>query len=99
MSVCGGLQLEQNMSKRKRKKKLNQLPKPLQEVRKRSMKLPALAQRAGNPMLADNNKPNPAKTRKSKDGRDRKQAEVVDTYDATNTKEGRVKEQHQIDQQ
>jgi hypothetical protein len=44
------------------------------------------------------NKPNPAETRKSKDGRDRSQAEVVDTYNAADTREGRTKEQQQIDQ-
>jgi hypothetical protein len=43
------------------------------------------------------NKPDPAKTRKSNDGRDRKKAKVIDTYDPTNVNEGRQKEQKAID--
>jgi hypothetical protein len=42
-------------------------------------------------------KPNPAKTRKSNDGRDRTKAEVIDTYDPDNVQEGREKEQKHID--
>lgn len=52
---------------------------------------------SGKPYVGRHNKPNPAKTRKSNDGRDRTQAEVVDTYDPTNKLDGRQREQKQID--
>lgn len=43
------------------------------------------------------NQSNPAVTRRSRDGRDRTQAEVVDTYNSSDKQEGRVKEQQKID--
>jgi RHS repeat-associated protein len=61
-------------------------------------KVPGSATASGKPYIGRHNKPNPAKTRRSRDGRDRTQAEVIDNYDASNTQEGRVKEQGQIDQ-
>lgn len=50
-----------------------------------------------NPIIGRHNKPTPQKTRRSSDGRDRTQAEIVDRYDAANTMEGRIKEQTKID--
>jgi RHS repeat-associated protein len=61
-------------------------------------KVPGSATASGKPYIGLHNKPNPAKTRKSKDGRDRTKAKVVDTYNASDTQEGRTKEQQQIDQ-
>ena len=60
-------------------------------------KVPGAATSSGKPYIGRHNQPDPAKTRKSKDGRDRTKAKVVDTYNAKNTQEGRVKEQKQID--
>jgi RHS repeat-associated protein len=60
-------------------------------------KVPGSATTSGKPYVGRHNKPDPAKTRRSRDGRDRTQAEVVDTYDPADTHEGRVKEQRQID--
>jgi RHS repeat-associated protein len=52
---------------------------------------------SGKPYIGRHNKPDPAKTRRSNDGRDRTQAEVIDTYDPKKSMEGRRKEQQQID--
>jgi RHS repeat-associated protein len=60
-------------------------------------KVPGSATRSGKPYIGRHNKPNPAKTRRSKDGRDRTKAKVVDTYDANDVQEGKVKEQKHID--
>ncbi len=61
-------------------------------------KVPGSGTNNGKPYIGRHNKPNPAKTRKSNDGRDRTKAKVIDTYNASNTQEGRQKEQQQIDQ-
>jgi RHS repeat-associated protein len=60
-------------------------------------KVPGSATPSGKPYIGRHNKPDPAKTRRSRDGRDRTQAEVIDNYEPGNTQEGRVKEQAQID--
>jgi RHS repeat-associated protein len=62
-------------------------------------RVPGTGTSSGRPYIGRHNKPNPAKTRRSKDGRDRSMAEVVDTYNASDTQEGRVKEQQQIDKE
>ena len=59
--------------------------------------VPGSGTSSGKPYIGRHNKPEPAKTRRSKDGRDRSKAEVVDTYDANDTHAGRVKEQEHID--
>lgn len=59
--------------------------------------VPGDATSSGKPYVGRHNKPEPDKTRRSKDGRDRTKAKVIDTYDANNTQEGRVKEQKAID--
>jgi RHS repeat-associated protein len=61
-------------------------------------RVPGSGTKSGKPYIGRHNKSNPAKTRQSNDGRDRSQAEVVDTYNASNPQEGRAKEQQQIDQ-
>jgi hypothetical protein len=61
-------------------------------------KVPGEATESGKPYIGRHNQPDPAKTRKSNDGRDRTKAEVVDTYNAADKQEGRTKEQQQIDQ-
>jgi hypothetical protein len=61
-------------------------------------KVPGSATKSGKPYIGRHNKPNPAKTRKSNDGRDRKKAKVIDTYDPNDVDEGRKKEQKAIDQ-
>ncbi|WP_188938381.1 hypothetical protein [Puia dinghuensis] len=60
-------------------------------------KVPGSATQSGKPYIGRHNKPNPAKTRKSNDGRDRKKAKVIDKYDPDDVKEGREKEQKAID--
>lgn len=60
-------------------------------------KVPGSGTQSGKPYIGRHNKPDPSKTRKSKDGRDRSKAEVVDTYNASDTTSGRQKEQQQID--
>jgi RHS repeat-associated protein len=60
-------------------------------------KVPGSGTKSGKPYIGRHNGPNPAKTRKSNDGRDRSQAEVVDKYPANDTQAGRVAEQKQID--
>jgi len=60
-------------------------------------KVPGSATKSGKPYIGRHNKPNPAKTRKSNDGRDRTKAKVIDKYDPNNVQEGREKEQKAID--
>jgi hypothetical protein len=60
-------------------------------------KVPGTATPSGKPYIGRHNKPEPQKTRASTDGRDRTQAEVIDTYDTSKPMEGRVKEQAAID--
>jgi hypothetical protein len=48
------------------------------------------------PYIGRHKYPEPQKTRSSKDGRDRSQAEVVDEYDLDNPMEGRIKEERHI---
>ncbi len=62
-------------------------------------KLPGGATNSGKPYVGRHNGPKPQQTRKSPDGRDRTQAEVVDHYDASNVREGRIKEQLAIDRE
>lgn len=59
--------------------------------------VPGSATPSGKPYVGRHNKPDPARTRRSNDGRDRTQAEVIENYDSSNTYEGRVKEQKHID--
>jgi len=59
--------------------------------------VPGEATSSGRPYVGRHNQPEPNKTRRSNDGRDRTKAKVVDTYDANNKQEGRVKEQKAID--
>jgi len=61
-------------------------------------KVPGEATQSGKPYIGRHNQADPATTRKSADGRDRTKAQVVETYDAANKQEGRVKEQKHIDQ-
>jgi RHS repeat-associated protein len=60
-------------------------------------KVPGSATKSGKPYIGRHNKPNPAKTRKSNDGRDRTKAKVIGKYDPNNVNEGRQKEQKAID--
>ena len=60
-------------------------------------RVPGSATESGKPYIGRHNQEDPAKTRRSNDGRDRSKAKVVDKYDAANTQEGRTKEQQQID--
>jgi RHS repeat-associated protein len=60
-------------------------------------RVPGSSTRSGKPYIGRHNKPEPSKTRRSNDGRDRTQAEVVDTYDPGDTMQGRLKEQGAID--
>jgi hypothetical protein len=62
-------------------------------------KVPGSDTPSGKPYIGRHNKPDPQKTRKSQDGRDRSNAEVIDTYDPNNVKEGRLKEQNAIESQ
>jgi RHS repeat-associated protein len=59
--------------------------------------VPGSGTRSGEPYFGRHKHPNPRKTRRAKDGRDRKQAEVVDTYNAADVEEGRDKEEDQIE--
>ena len=61
--------------------------------------VPGSGTASGKPYVGRHNKPNPSKTRRSKDGRDRKQARVVRTYPADDTQAGRQAEQDEMDQQ
>lgn len=60
-------------------------------------KVPGSATKSGKPYVGRHNKPNPQKTRKSNDGRDRTKAEVIDTYDPNKPGEGAYKEQNAMD--
>ena len=60
-------------------------------------KVPGSATKSGKPYIGRHDKSNPAKTRKSKDGRDRTKAEVIDNYDSNIIQDGRKKEQKAID--
>ena len=51
---------------------------------------------SGKPYIGRNNTSNPQRNRRSNDGRDRTQAEVIDTYDLDAPLEGRIKEQQAI---
>jgi len=53
---------------------------------------------SGDPYIGRHNKPEPQKTRKSRDGRNREKAEVIDTYDPKNVEEGQYKEQKAINE-
>jgi RHS repeat-associated protein len=59
--------------------------------------VPGRATPSGKPYVGRHNKPNPAKTRRSNDGRDRTQAKVVDEYPANDTQAGRTAEQQEIE--
>jgi len=59
--------------------------------------VPGAATSSGRDYIGRHNGPNPAKTRRSADGRDRSQAKVIDRYDKRNTSEGRQREQRAID--
>ena len=56
-------------------------------------KVPGDATPSGKPYIGRHNQPNPAKTRRSTDGRDRTKAEVVGEYDAADVAAGRKAEQ------
>jgi RHS repeat-associated protein len=58
--------------------------------------VPGSATASGKPYIGRHNQPDPAKTRRSNDGRDRKEATVIDTYDTGKPREGRVKEQRSM---
>ncbi|PRY48075.1 RHS repeat-associated protein [Arcticibacter pallidicorallinus] len=60
-------------------------------------KVPGSATKSGKPYVGRHNKLTPQETRKSDDGRDRTQAEVIDTYDPSNREEGQYKEQKAMD--
>ncbi len=55
--------------------------------------VPGTATASGKPYVGRHNKPDPARTRRSADGRDRTQAKKIDTYKPQNPGEGRAKEQ------
>jgi RHS repeat-associated protein len=59
--------------------------------------VPGSGTKSGRPYVGRHNKPNPAKTRRSNDGRDRTKAKVVDTYPANNPPAGADAEQQEID--
>ncbi|WP_246029404.1 RHS repeat domain-containing protein [Pedobacter nototheniae] len=61
-------------------------------------KVPGGATKSGKAYVGRHNKSTPQKTRKSKDGRDRTKAEVIDHYDPNNKEEGQYKEQKAIDE-
>jgi RHS repeat-associated protein len=60
-------------------------------------RVPGNATPSGKPYIGKHNKPNPAKTRRSNDGRDRTKAKVIRTYPANDTQAGRKAEQEEID--
>ena len=60
-------------------------------------RVPGSATPTGNPYIGRHNKSNPAKTRRSNDGRDRTKAKVIRTYPANDTQAGRKAEQEKID--
>ena len=51
---------------------------------------------SGKPYIGRHNQADPSKTRRSSDGRDRSQAVVIDTYDASDELSGRIKEERHI---
>jgi hypothetical protein len=53
--------------------------------------VPGSNTKSGKPYVRRHKNPNPAKTRKSNDGRDRTKAKVIDNYDPNNVQEGRQK--------
>lgn len=59
--------------------------------------VPGSATETGKPYVGRHNKPDPSKTRKSNDGRDRSKAKVIDTYDPNKKGQGRYKEQKAMD--
>lgn len=59
--------------------------------------VPGSGTKSGKPYIGKHKGPDPAKNRRSPDGRDRKQAKVVDTYDPSKPGEGQAKEQQHID--
>jgi RHS repeat-associated protein len=58
--------------------------------------VPGTSTDSGKPYIGRHNKPDPDKTRRSNDGRDRKEANVIEKYDAKDVAEGRLKEQNAI---
>jgi RHS repeat-associated protein len=62
-------------------------------------RVPGSATTSGKPYIGRHNQPTPQRTRRSCDGRDRTQAEVVDTYNPNNPLEGRVKEQNAMNKE
>ena len=59
--------------------------------------VPGSGTESGKPYIGRHNKPNPQKTRRSQDGRDRSKAKKIDSYDSDKINEGRLKEQQAID--
>ena len=53
---------------------------------------------SGKPYVGRHKRPDPAKTRRSPDGRNRSKATIIDEYDADNPMEGRMREQDAIDE-
>ncbi len=62
-------------------------------------KVPGSETKSGKPYIGRHKGPNPQKNRRSNDGRNRKEAEVIDHYDPKDTDEGRYKEQKALDDQ
>ena len=60
-------------------------------------KVPGTKPKSGKPYVGRTTSPKGPKGRGKKDGRDRSDAEIVDTYG--NTKEGRMKEQKTMDKE
>ena len=58
--------------------------------------VPGTSTKSGKPYVGRNNTPDPAKNRKSKDGRDRTKAKVIDNYDANDEELGSYLEQTHI---
>ncbi|SJN46788.1 hypothetical protein FM120_18370 [Sphingobacterium faecium PCAi_F2.5] len=59
--------------------------------------MPGDETKSGDPYIGSHNQSEPQKTRKSRDGRNREKAEVIDNYDPKNVEEGQYKEQKAID--
>nr|WP_199081963.1 DUF6443 domain-containing protein [Pedobacter sp. ASV19] len=60
-------------------------------------KVPGKETKSGKPYIGRHKHPKPSETRKSKDGRNRKKAEVVDQYNPNDPEEGQFKEQKMMD--
>ncbi len=60
-------------------------------------RVPGRHTKSGKAYIGRHDGPNPAKNRRSPDGRDRTQAEVIDTYDRSISGAGAETEQRQID--